>query len=189
MINNSRLFASQIPVRLICLFILLLPIQYSFGQSIAGVNWRPASAGDLGYAIAGSEFRIAFTVESDDLLVFGKVYLGCSYMNDEGQEIDLEAREINRFSSKEDFQCTVSSAATGIIFTLWQKKITPEVLEDLSQDEYQKVMSSHNESDFSDRVRRLKEIGYFMYDRIDSTGWLSLDHIDISEQPLGGSIY
>ena len=108
---------------------------------------------------------------------------------DEGEEIDLVASGINRFSPKKDFQYTVSSAAKGIIFALWRRMITPGVLENLTREEYQEVMSSHNESEVVDRRRRLKEIGYFMYGRLGSTGWLSLEEIDPSEHPLGGTLY
>ncbi len=166
----------------------LLPVwaESGYAQTIVEVTWRPS---DFVGAVVSTRTTLVYSVEVDGLPVVGAVYLGCSYLDRQGSEVDLEARRVRRMSRRENFQWRVPSDAGSIVFALWEQKITPEALGAMSREEYQEVMSSNNPDVFRERVRRLESLGYFLYGRIGSTEWLSLAGVDPRTQPLGGTLY
>jgi hypothetical protein len=158
-------------------------------QTISEVTWRGADfVGSVVSSSFGQEFRVLLTVNVDDLLLHGKAELGCSYISKNGEEVDLDARPLGRFS-RGKAQFVVPSTAQSVVFTLWERRITGEVLRGLSRDEYQEVMASHDDNEALDRRRRLDVDGYFMYGRLGSTGWVSLDPVREATNITGGTLY
>jgi len=170
--------------------IMVLDAQEAFAQRITKVAWAPYGVGSLASAIAGSSYRLAFTVTIEGLPLVGQVFLGCTYVDSDGDEMDMDARAVRVTSRLDEYKYFVGSEATSIVFTVWRRKITREVLQGMSQQEYKEVMATSNNQEFQDRKRRLDDPGYFMYGRITSTGWIDLqDRIDISDEPLGGQLF
>lgn len=168
-----------------------LLLESVFAQTITEVSWRhtdPITA-TIAQATGGYGAPIRIRVTVNNLPAFGSVYLGCSYIDKSGEEIDLEAREIRLMSRRSKFDYRVPFYAESVAIILWEKKITNDVVDKLRGPEYKDVMASHNALEFYDRVARLKGIGYFMLGRINSTGWMYLGIVREPGQILGGTLY
>ena len=103
---------------------LMLPAFDVSAQSIERVTWKK-SADIVGSAVArntgGRPWRVTFKVVVSGVL--GKRYVGCTYMDADGNEIDVHAKSVGTFSRTAEF--TVPSAdAERIIFALWKDKGT-----------------------------------------------------------------
>ena len=136
---------------------LMLPAFEVNAQSIERVTWQ--KSGDIVTSATarntgGRPWRVTFKVVVSGVL--GKRYVGCTYLDADGNEIDVHAKSVGTFSRTAEF--TVPSAdAERIIFALWKDKV--------------------EDSTWS--------MGYYMRGRLDDTGWISLFDVWDSPLPNG----
>ncbi len=102
-------------------------------------------------------------------------YLGCSYMV-RGTEYDADATKrfmlwtivgFNKFTFnlKSD-----KGNIDSVIFSLWNEKVTPNNYNSKPASSKQAYKDAG-----VDIAGRFKSIGYFLFDQVDSTGWLDID--------------
>jgi hypothetical protein len=103
------------------------------------------------YPLGGRLAVLNVNVTSGDVL-----YLGCTFIDSRGNEVDLEAVEV-RSSTTIQFVIP-DDRAQEVIFSLWGKKLTRR-----------DVSLRRGDSNYN----RLRQWGYLLDDQRDTTGWIS----------------
>ncbi|MCK4644460.1 hypothetical protein KAU32_12595 [bacterium] len=84
----------------------------------------------------------------------GQKYLGCSYIDKKGNEINIDAKTIQ---GSGNHQFTIPASAKKVIISLWEKKVFKKNCHNGSKGRYCKYC---------------KDMGYHMETQLATTGWL-----------------